>query len=158
MLLDKIWKTIVTLLGDLFGFFIVPIALIFCKKEDEHLPRWAFPWDNEWDSINGYCNDNDWLKRWGPDGVRKYWPRFLWLAIRNRSSNLSQMLGKENPSDDETYYGKIKIPFLKKYFKLSWGYTSYYPGAPGPPIGPSLKVMPKKNFRCSISIRDKKEV
>jgi len=152
-ILDKLWKTPITLLSDLVGLFVVPIALIFCKKEDDHLPHWAFLWCNEWDSINGYSNDNGWLHKWGPLGIRKYWPRFLWLAVRNRSSNLSQILGKEDPSDDETCRGKIRIPFTQKYFKLTWGYTSYYPGAPGPPTGPSLRVMPKKNFICSISIR-----
>jgi hypothetical protein len=155
---DKLWKAVVSLLvGDLLGLVMVPIALLFTKKEDDHLPHWfAYPWCNEWDSINGLANDYVWEKRYGKDGVRKFWPRFLWLAIRNRGSNLSQMLGKENPSDDETWRAEIKIPFTGKMFKCRWGYTSYYPGAPGPPQSTSLRVMPKKNFSIAISLRDSK--
>lgn len=153
-IIDKLWKTPVSFIaGDLVGLFVVPIALLFCKKEDEHLPHWAYLWCNEWDGINGRSNDDAWLKRFGEEGVRKYWPRFLWLAIRNRGSNLSQMLGKKNPAERETWSPSMRIPFTKRRFKCRWGYTSYYPGEPGPPEGNSFKIMPKKNFTMSISIR-----
>jgi hypothetical protein len=153
-IIDKLWKTPVSLIvGDLLGLIVVPIALLFAKKDSEHLPHWAYPWCNEWDGINGRANDNAWVNRWGEEGVKKYWPRFLWSAIRNRGANLSQMLGKENPAENETWSPAMRIPFTKRRFKCRWGYTSYYPGEPGPPEGSSMRVMPKKNFSIAISIR-----
>lgn len=148
-ILDKLWKTAVSFLADIVGLVVVPVALLWCDKDSVYLPRWAYLWCNEWDSINGISARMHWEERWGTEGVRKFWPRFLWLAIRNRSSNLSQMLGKENPADTETYKATVKIPFTDRCLKCRWGYTSYYPGGWN-----SLKTMPKRNFVCAVSLRD----
>ena len=152
-LIDKLWKTPVMFLCELAGFIVVPIALLKTKKEDDHLPHWAYPWCNEWDGINGLSLRGHWEEKWGKEGVRKFWPRFLWLAVRNRASNMSQILGKEYPHPDETWKKNIHLWPTKKYLKFTWGYTTYYPGSPGPPEGNSLMVMPKKNFLLSISFR-----
>ena len=154
-ILDKLWKTPLTFLADILGLIVVPIALLFCNGKDEHLPHWAWPWCNEWDSINGYSNAYHWEKRWGKEGARKWWPRFLWLAIRNRSANLSQLLGKANPTDADIWRFNVRIPFTTKYLKCQWGYTSFFPGDPGTT---SLRVMPKHNFLCSISLRNEDKI
>lgn len=153
-LIDKLWKTPLNWAADILGLAIVPIALLWCDRDSEHLPHWAWPWCNEWDSINGYSNSHHWERRWG-DSTRSYWPRFLWLAIRNRSANLSQLIGKDNPDDKETWKLNIRIPFTTRYFKCRWGYTSYLPGSPGIT---SLRVMPKHNFICSISLRTEDKI
>lgn len=153
-LFDKLWKTIVMYTAQLLGLFVVPVALLFCSREDEHLPHWAYPWCNEWDSINGYSNRGHWEARWG-SATRSYWPRFLWLAIRNRAANTSQWLGKESPEDSETWRLNILIPYTTKALKCQWGYTSYYPGSPGTC---SLRVMPKRNFKCTASLRDRSDL
>ena len=62
-------------------FIIVPIALAFCKKEDEHLPRWASWFDENDYGING---DDGWKNEHFPNGKnRTYWARLRWL-YRNR--------------------------------------------------------------------------
>ena len=154
-MIDKLWKTPLVLLGELLGLVMVPVALLWCDETSEHLPHWAWPWCNEWDSINGYSNSYHWERRWGTDEVRTFWPRFLWLAIRNRASNLSQWLGKADPKPEDTWAINIQIPFTTRYLKCRWGYTSYFPGSPGTT---SLRVMPKKNFTCSISLRTKDKI
>lgn len=136
--------------GEVTGIVVVPIALLFTDKDSEHLPKWAYLWDNAWDGINGRSNTHHWVKRWGTEGVKKFWPRFLWSAIRNRASNISQLLGKESITDKDTYRKIIQIPLTNKCFKITWGYTSYKPGGGSA----SLQEMPKHNFTCSISLRD----
>lgn len=147
---DKLWKTSITLTAELLGLVVVPIALLFTDKDSEHLPKWAYPWDNDWDGINGRAESYVWVKRYGTEGVKRFWPRFLWLAIRNRASNVSQLLGKRAPVEDDTYRKIIPIPLTSRCFKITWGYTSYKPGGGST----SLKEMPKHNFTCSISLRD----
>lgn len=78
----------------LLGLVAVPIALLFCKPEDEHLPRWAWPWDNAADGING---DGDAHGGWrGPEHAngreRTFWWRFVWLALRNPVHNFGVFL------------------------------------------------------------------
>ena len=73
---------------ELVSWLIAPIALLFCKKDDEHLPK-IFRWfedasdyyDGENSAING---DSGWRKEHYPNGKnRTYFARILWL-YRNR--------------------------------------------------------------------------
>ena len=66
---------------ELSSFIIVPIILLFCKKEDEHLPKF-FSWYDEpnW-GING---DYGWKKdHFQEPENRTWWARVRWLW-RNR--------------------------------------------------------------------------
>lgn len=78
---------------DLFGLIVVPLALLFCRESDEHLPRLFWPWDNDTEGING---DGGWR---GPEHAngreREFWWRFQWLAIRNAGTNFSYLIGFE---------------------------------------------------------------
>jgi hypothetical protein len=70
-----------SLLIKLSGYVVSPIALLFCKPEDEHLPAWAWLWDNPFDGING---DGDATSAWrGPEHAngrqREYKWRVLWM-------------------------------------------------------------------------------
>ena len=71
----------------LLGVIVVPIALLFCDSESEHLPNFAWLWDNDETGING---DGGWR---GPEHAngqeRTFWWRFLWLALRNPANNWS---------------------------------------------------------------------
>lgn len=42
---------------EILAFFVVPIALLFCGKESEKLPRWAAWFDDPDYGING---DDGW--------------------------------------------------------------------------------------------------
>ncbi len=67
---------------DIAGFVIVPLALLLCSKEDEHLPHLFYWWDEPEFGING---DPPWR---GPEHAngheREYVWRVRWL-FRNRT-------------------------------------------------------------------------
>jgi len=70
---------------DVLGLVVVPVALLFTTDTDRQLPWWAWAWSNAQDGING---DSGWQRRWGGvKAVQRFWPRFVWLALRNRSHN-----------------------------------------------------------------------
>ena len=66
---------------EILQFLVVPIALLFCGKESEKLPRWAAWFDDPDYGING---DDGWRGEHYPNGKnRTYWARLRWL-YRNR--------------------------------------------------------------------------
>ena len=65
---------------EILAFAIVPIAVAFCKKEDEHLPRWASWFDDPDYGING---DEGWKSEHFQGKERTYYARLRWL-LRNR--------------------------------------------------------------------------
>ena len=66
---------------EILQFLVVPIALLFCGKESEKLPRWAAWFDDPDYGING---DDGWRGEHFPNGKnRTYWARLCWL-YRNR--------------------------------------------------------------------------
>lgn len=109
-------KNLLTLIPDLLAPVVVPFALLATKWEAEHLPSWAWWWDND-ASINGDVrtdDPSDGLGGWAlkpvpldPDSLqalnmcywapfshpRSFWARYVWLGLRNRASGLSQALG-----------------------------------------------------------------
>ncbi len=81
---------------EIAGYIVVPIALAFCNKQSEHLPKWA-KWledasdlyDGENSAING---DSGWRKEHYPNGKnRTYFVRLLWL-YRNRIGYFSSRI------------------------------------------------------------------
>jgi hypothetical protein len=91
-----IWPllALASLLVHLTGYLVSPIALLFCEPEDEHLPWWAWPWDNPQDGING-DGDSTWGWR-GPEHAngreREYWWRLMWL-YRNAGYGFAERSG-----------------------------------------------------------------
>ena len=75
-----ITNIIIELPFEILAFIIVPIALLFCKKEDEHLPKWAAWFDDPDYGING---DEGWKTEHFPGKERTYYARLRWL-LRNR--------------------------------------------------------------------------
>ena len=72
---------IIELPVEIAHLVVVPIALAFCKKEEEHLPRWASWFDENHYGING---DSGWRQAHFPHPKnRTYWARLRWL-YRNR--------------------------------------------------------------------------
>ena len=71
---------IIELPFEILAFFIVPIALLSCKKEDERLPKWAAWFDDPDYGING---DDGWKNEHFPGKERTYYARLCWL-LRNR--------------------------------------------------------------------------
>lgn len=66
---------------EILQFLVVPIALLFCGKESEKLPRWAAWFDDPDYGVNG---DDGWRGEHCPNGKnRTYWARLRWL-YRNR--------------------------------------------------------------------------
>ena len=66
---------------EILAFFVVPIALLFCGKESENLPRWAAWLDDPDYGVNG---DDGWRNEHFPNGKnRTYLARLCWL-YRNR--------------------------------------------------------------------------
>ncbi len=91
----------------MLGFLVVPIALLACNEKAEHLPRWAWLWDNDETGING---DAGWC---GPEHAngreRTFWWRFLWLAVRNPANNWGyRVLGWE--TSPSTWYSFVGDP------------------------------------------------
>nr|DAS68495.1 MAG TPA: Envelope protein [Caudoviricetes sp.] len=89
----KQWLTvarnfIIELPLEILAFFVVPIALLFIKESDDHLPR-CFRWfedaddfyDGQSAAING---DGGWRREhFPPPKNRSYFARLCWL-LRNR--------------------------------------------------------------------------
>jgi hypothetical protein len=71
---------IIELPFEILAFLIVPIAIAFCKKEDEHLPKWAAWFDDPDYGING---DEGWRNEHFSGKERTYYARLRWL-LRNR--------------------------------------------------------------------------
>lgn len=66
---------------EILAFFVVPIALLFCGKESEKLPRWAAWFDDPDYGING---DDGWKGEHFQNGKnRTFFARLCWL-YRNR--------------------------------------------------------------------------
>lgn len=113
-------KNCLTILPDLAAPIVVPIALLFTKRDAENLPRLFEWWDND-ASINGdgwaVLRDGKWVHVFGnelpgeraipyghPDYTgdsyyclghhpRSFYARWVWMGLRNRASRLSQILG-----------------------------------------------------------------
>lgn len=78
---------------EILSFVVVPIAVAFTKKEDEHLPRWARWFEDADDSYDGKSSaingDSGWRSEHYPEPKnRTYLARVKWL-LRNRIGNFS---------------------------------------------------------------------
>ena len=102
---------------EIASWLIVPIALAFCNKQSEHLPKWA-RWfedasdyyDGENSAING---DSGWRKEHYPNGKNKtYLARLKWL-YRNRIGYFSSRINGVKVSEIEPssvrVQGNIKV-------------------------------------------------
>ena len=110
-ILQLIAIILIELMLEILSFVVVPVALLFCKKDDEHLPK-IFRWfedandyyDGKCASING---DSGWRESHYPEPKnRTYKARLLWL-LRNRIGRFSsEILGVKvseiNPYSIET--------------------------------------------------------
>ena len=73
---------------EILAFFVVPIALLFAKESDDHLPR-CFRWfedaDDYYDGQSAAINgDGGWRREhFPPPKNRTYFARLCWL-LRNR--------------------------------------------------------------------------
>ncbi|ERJ26038.1 hypothetical protein UNSWCS_2088 [Campylobacter concisus UNSWCS] len=126
---------------EILGYIIVPIALAFCNKQSERLPRWAryFEdagdyYDGENSAING---DSGWRKEHYPNGKnRTYFARLLWL-YRNHIGYFSSRINGVKVSEIEPssvrVQGNIKVTsnggvisdFCKVTCKLKNGRTRF---------------------------------
>lgn len=92
LVVEWLFLFVLSLIVDLLGLIMVPIALRACDEQSEHLPSWAWAWDNDRDGING---DAGWALPEHANGrQREYWWRFWWLAIRNPGNNFGYKLGR----------------------------------------------------------------
>lgn len=102
---------------EILCYLIVPIALAFCDKNSERLPKWA-RWfedandyyDGENSAING---DSGWRKEHYPNGKnRTYFARLRWL-YRNRIGYFSSRINGVKVSEIEPssvrVQGNIKV-------------------------------------------------
>jgi hypothetical protein len=108
--------TLVELPVMLLSFIVVPIALLFVKEEDNHLPSWAKWWETYDYDING---DPPWQ---GPEHAngqqRTYYWRLRWL-LRNKAGYFSYTVTGFEIDETVVY--------------RAWGdvYTSNIPGHSG---------------------------
>lgn len=96
---------IIELPFELISWLIVPIALLFCKKDDEHLPkifRWFEDASDHYDGENSAINgDSGWRKEHYPNGKnRTYFARLRWL-YRNRIGYFSSRVNGVKVSEIE---------------------------------------------------------
>lgn len=126
---------------EIAGYIVVPIALLFCDKQSEHLPKWArfFEdasdlYDGENSAING---DSGWRKEHYPNGKNKtYLARLLWL-YRNRIGYFSSRINGVKVSEIDpssvrvqgnpkvTSNGGVISDFCKVTCKLKDGRTRF---------------------------------
>ena len=126
---------------ELASWLIVPIALAFCNKQSEHLPKWARYFEDASDYYNGENSaingDSGWCKEHYPNGKNKtYLARLKWL-YRNRIGYFSSRVNGVKVSEIEPssvrVQGNIKVTsnggvisdFCKVTCKLKNGRTRF---------------------------------
>ena len=126
---------------ELANWLIVPIALAFCNKQSEHLPKWARYFEDASDYYNGENSaingDSGWCKEHYPNGKnRTYFARLRWL-YRNRIGYFSSRINGVKVSEIEPssvrVQGNIKVTnnggvisnFCKVTCKLKNGRTRF---------------------------------
>lgn len=98
---------LIELLLEILSFVVVPVALLFCKKDDEHLPK-IFRWfEDANDYYDGKCaainGDSGWRKEHYPEPVnRTYKARLLWL-LRNKIGRFSSEINGVKVDDVNPY-------------------------------------------------------
>ena len=126
---------------ELISWLIVPIALLFCDKQSESLPKWARYFEDASDYYNGENSaingDSGWRKEHYPNGKnRTYFARLLWL-YRNHIGYFSSRINGVKVSEIEPssvrVQGNIKVTsnggvisdFCKVTCKLKNGRTRF---------------------------------
>nr|DAJ88116.1 MAG TPA: Envelope protein [Caudoviricetes sp.] len=107
---------LVELMLEILSFVVVPVALLFCKKDDEHLPK-IFRWfEDANDYYDGKCaainGDSGWRKHYPNGKNRTYLARLKWL-YRNRIGYFSSRINGVKVSEIEPSsvrtQGNIKV-------------------------------------------------
>ncbi|WP_107811688.1 hypothetical protein [Campylobacter concisus] len=126
---------------EILGYLIVPIALAFCDKNSERLPRWARWFEDANDYYNGENSaingDSGWRKEHFKEPKnRTYFARLLWL-YRNRIGYFSSRINGVKVSEIEpssvitqgnprvTSNGGVISDFCKVTCKLKDGRTRF---------------------------------
>nr|DAT28358.1 MAG TPA: Envelope protein [Caudoviricetes sp.]DAY39222.1 MAG TPA: Envelope protein [Caudoviricetes sp.] len=126
---------------ELVSWLIVPIALLFCNKQSERLPKWARYFEDASDYYNGENSaingDSGWRKEHYPNGKnRTYFARLKWL-YRNRIGYFSSRINGVKVSEIEpsslitkgnprvTSNGGVISDFCKVTCKLKSGRTRF---------------------------------
>ena len=140
-LLQLLAIIIIELPLEVLGYLIVPIALLFCNKQSERLPKWARYFEDANDlyggensAING---DSGWRKEHFKEPKnRTYFARLLWL-YRNRIGYFSSRINGVKVSEIEpssvitqgnprvTSNGGVISDFCKVTCKLKNGRTRF---------------------------------
>ena len=115
--LQLIAIVVVELPLEIVGYIVVPIALAFCNKQSEHLPKWARWFEDASDYYNGENSaingDSGWKKEhFKEPRNRTYFARLLWL-FRNRIGYFSSMVNGVKVSEIDPLsvrvQGNIKV-------------------------------------------------
>ena len=126
---------------EILGYLIVPIALAFCDKNSERLPKWARWVEDANDTYNGVNSaingDSGWRKEHFKEPKnRTYFARLLWL-YRNRIGYFSSKINGVKVSEIEpssvrtqgnprvTSNGGVISDFCKVTCKLKSGRTRF---------------------------------
>jgi len=126
---------------EIFGYLIVPIALAFCDKNSERLPKWARWFEDANDTYNGVNSaingDSGWRKEHFKEPKnRTYFARLLWL-YRNRIGYFSSRINGVKVSEIDpssvitqgnprvTSNGGVISDFCKVTCKLKNGRTRF---------------------------------
>lgn len=126
---------------ELISWLIVPIALLFCDKQSERLPKWARYFEDASDYYNGENSaingDSGWRKEHYPNGKnRTYFARLGWL-YRNRIGYFSSRVNGVRVSEIEpssvrmqgnpkvTSSGGVVSDFCKVTLKLNDGRSRF---------------------------------
>lgn len=118
---------------ELSSFIVTPIALLFCKKEDEHLPKWLAWYDEPRWGING---DKGWIMSHYPEPTNRTWwarTRWLWrnringfqmrvtgLDLITNSLGWREVRGHPHATDQKGEWGLVRIGLTNK--KTYFGY------------------------------------
>ncbi|WP_107956160.1 DUF7338 family protein [Campylobacter concisus] len=126
---------------EILGYLIVPIALAFCDKNSERLPKWARWFEDANDTYSGVNSaingDSGWRKEHFKEPKnRTYFARLLWL-YRNRIGYFSSKINGVKVSEIEpssvrtqgnprvTSNGGVISDFCKVTCKLKSGRTRF---------------------------------
>ena len=85
--LKIIGAAVVSVVADIAGVVVVPVALMFTGPQADHLPKMFYWWDNH-EAVYGINGGYAWKREYGDD-TNTFWHRFMWTAIRNPAHNFT---------------------------------------------------------------------
>lgn len=90
---DALWRKILKFPLDVLGYFLVPVAYLYRKRDLEDTPMWLSPWINPEDWTGGWRDftvEDNCIPPDLQDEFEGFWGFYRYHAMRNRTHGLKR--------------------------------------------------------------------